>query len=73
MKTKDLELKLVDLQTKVDKMNLLYSIDFNPVIEKKISKLYFLIEKIEDKLDVYKYYKTNITYFYLFLIKYFIK
>lgn len=35
MKTKDLELKLVDLQTKVDKMNLLYSIDFNPVIEKK--------------------------------------
>ena len=34
MKTKDLELKLVDLQTKVDKMNLLYSIDFNPVIEK---------------------------------------
>ena len=61
MKTKDLELKLVDLQTKVDKMNLLYSIDFNPVIEKKISKLYFLIEKIEDKLDVYKYYKTRST------------
>ena len=49
MKTKDLELKLVDLQTKVDKMNLLYSIDFNPVIEKRISKLYILIEKIEDK------------------------
>lgn len=61
MKTKDLELKLVDLQTKVDKMNLLYSIDFNPVIEKKISKLYFLIEKIEDKLDDYKYYKTRST------------
>ena len=61
MKTKDLELKLVDLQTKVDKMNLLYSIDFNPVIEKKISKLYVLIEKIEDKLDDYKYYKTRST------------
>jgi len=61
MKTKDLELKLVDLQTKVDKMNLLYSIDFNPVIEKRISKLYFLIEKIEDKLDDYKYYKTRST------------
>ena len=61
MKTKDLELKLVDLQTKVDKMNLLYSIDFNPVIEKKISKLYFLIEKIEDNLDDYKYYKTRST------------
>ena len=61
MKTKDLELKLVDLQTKVDKMNLLYSIDFNPVIEKKISKLYFLIEKFEDKLDDYKYYKTRST------------
>ena len=61
MKTKDLELKLVELQTKVDKMNLLYSIDFNPVIEKKISKLYFLIEKIEDKLDDYKYYKTRST------------
>ena len=61
MKTKDLELKLVDLQTKVDKMNLLYSIDFNPVIEKRISKLYFIIEKIEDKLDDYKYYKTRST------------
>ena len=61
MKTKDLELKLVDLQTKVDNMNLLYSIDFNPVIEKKISKLYILIEKIEDKLDDYKYYKTRST------------
>ena len=61
MKTKDLELKLVDLQTKVDKMNLLYSIDFNPVIEKRISKLYFLIENIEDKLDDYKYYKTRST------------
>ena len=61
MKTKDLELKLVNLQTKVDKMNLLYSIDFNPVIEKKISKLYVLIEKIEDKLDDYKYYKTRST------------
>ena len=61
MKTKDLELKLVDLQTKVDKMNLLYSIDFNPVIEKRISKLYVLIEKIEDKLDDYKYYKTRST------------
>ena len=61
MKTKDLELKLVDLQTKVDNMNLLYSIDFNPVIEKKISKLYVLIEKIEDKLDDYKYYKTRST------------
>lgn len=61
MKTKDLELKLVDLQTKVDNMNLLYSIDFNPVIEKRISKLYFLIEKIEDKLDDYKYYKTRST------------
>ena len=61
MKTKDLELKLVDLQTKVDKMNLLYSIDFNPIIEKRISKLYFLIEKIEDKLDDYKYYKTRST------------
>lgn len=61
MKTKDLELKLVDLQTKVDKMNLLYSIDFNPVIEKRISKLYILIEKIEDKLDDYKYYKTRST------------
>ncbi len=61
MKTKDLELKLVDLQTKVDKMNLLYSIDFNPVIDKRISKLYFLIEKIEDKLDDYKYYKTRST------------
>ena len=61
MKTKDLELKLVDLQTKVDKMNLLYSIDFNPVIEKRISKLYVLIEKIEDKLDDYKYYKIRST------------
>lgn len=61
MKTKDLELKLVELQTKVDKMNLLYSIDFNPVIDKRISKLYFLIEKIEDKLDDYKYYKTRST------------
>lgn len=61
MKTKDLELKLVDLQTKVDNMNLLYSIDFNPVIEKRISKLYVLIEKIEDKLDDYKYYKTRST------------
>ena len=61
MKTKDLELKLVDLQTKVDKMNLLYSIDFNPVIDKRISKLYVLIEKIEDKLDDYKYYKTRST------------
>ena len=61
MKTKYLELKLVDLQTKVDKMNLLYSIDFNPVIDKRISKLYFLIEKIEDKLDDYKYYKTRST------------
>lgn len=61
MKTKDLELKLVELQTKVDKMNLLYSIDFNPVIEKRISKLYVLIEKIEDKLDDYKYYKTRST------------
>ena len=61
MKTKDLELKLVDLQTKVDKMNLLYSIDFNPVIEKRISKLYFLIENIEDKFDDYKYYKTRST------------
>ena len=61
MKTKDLELKLVDLQTKVDKMNLLYSIDFNPVIDKRISKLYFLIEKFEDKLDDYKYYKTRST------------
>ena len=61
MKTKDLELKLVDLQTKVDKMNLLYSIDFNPVIDKRISKLYFLIEKIEDNLDDYKYYKTRST------------
>ena len=61
MKTKDLELKLVDLQTKVDNMNLLYSIDFNPVIDKRISKLYFLIEKIEDKLDDYKYYKTRST------------
>ena len=61
MKTKDLELKLVELQTKVDNMNLLYSIDFNPVIEKRISKLYVLIEKIEDKLDDYKYYKTRST------------
>ena len=61
MKTKDLELKLVNLQTKVDKMNLLYSIDFNPVIEKRISKLYVLIEKIEDNLDDYKYYKTRST------------
>ena len=61
MKTKDLELKLVELQTIVDKMNLLYSIDFNPVIDKRISKLYFLIEKIEDKLDDYKYYKTRST------------
>ena len=61
MKTKDLELKLVDLQAKVDNMNLLYSIDFNPVIEKRISKLYVLIEKIEDKLDDYKYYKTRST------------
>ena len=61
MKTKDLELKLVDLQTKVDNMNLLYSIDFNPVIEKKISKLYVLIENIEEQSDDYKYYKTRST------------